>query len=87
MMTCHLCKEQLVDVGTHRNPKDRLQWVRGYICSTKTCYGFAQEWSSGTVVRYPALSLDKAVPIHAAIEGAMLFRDSVGMAPKLADAP
>lgn len=69
-MKCDECGRIMACVGRRLDSE-------GWICATPKCNGYAVVASDGSVVRWPACTLDDAVPTHARIMGAMAFRDAV----------
>lgn len=74
-MNCDQCGLAMVNVGRQIQPGNPRVYVDAWVCPKARCPGYGTTDDRGGASRWPAMTLMPEAPIHAAIRGAMKFRD------------
>lgn len=74
-MVCLQCDSEMVEVGHQIMPGHPEIWSDGWVCPKLLCPEYALSTSSGSISRWPGMTLMPDLPLHAMMRGAMKFRD------------
>lgn len=76
-MICDQCGLAMILVGRQISAGRLEAWAEAFVCPKKYCGGYGTADHRGEIVRWPAMTLMGELPLHARIQGALRFRDSL----------